>query len=187
MIDAMRRAMGPLARSIGMMVGRGVVQVVDDAGGCQLVQLSLLYNELRDQVERMQEYGFTSNPLPGAEAVMVCVGGERAHGLIVALGDRRFRLKALQPGEVALYTDEGDKIVLKREHNIEIDTGTLTVNATTKVIFNTPRAEFTGDVIDQTGSGNAHTVAVMRQIHNNHLHPGVQVGGGNTAVTLQTM
>jgi phage gp45-like len=48
------------------------------------------------------------------------VGGDRNNGVVVAVGDRKFRLKGLQGGEVAMYTDEGDIIIMKRGHNIKV-------------------------------------------------------------------
>ncbi|WP_431477838.1 phage baseplate assembly protein domain-containing protein [Massilia eburnea] len=58
--------------------------------------------------------GFTSVPKPGAEGVVVFVGGNRDHGLVIAVEDRRFRLKGLASGEVAIYDDQGQKVHLTR-------------------------------------------------------------------------
>lgn len=51
---------------------------------------------------------------------MTFLGGNRAQGLAVKVDDRRYRLKGLACGEVALYTDEGDKIHLERGNLIVI-------------------------------------------------------------------
>ncbi len=185
MIDQMQRMMAPIHRRIMLAIGRAVLNAVSDGGKVQLVQASLLDDETRDKVERMAEYGFTSVPLAGAQAVVVCVGGERGHGVVIATGDARHRLSGLQPGEVALYTDEGDKIVLKRGKLIEIETNTLVVKAATKVRFETPRVESTGDMIDNVSTGNARTMKGMRDTYNTHTHPGDS--GGTTNVPNQGM
>lgn len=69
--------------------------------------------------EYIQHYGFTSRPLPGAEMVIIRDGNQY---IAIASDDRRYRL-AVEDGEVALYTDEGDKIHLKRDNTIEIVSG----------------------------------------------------------------
>lgn len=170
MIDQINRLLAPIQRRAMLMIGRCVLNAVSDGAPVQLVQLSGLADEVRDKVERMAEYGFTSVPLPGAKGVAVFVGGERGHGVVIATGDSRYRLQELEPGEVALYTDEGDKIVLKRGRVIEVTTDTLVVKATTKVRFETPLVEATGDMID-TAATNTRTMKGMRDRYNIHTHP----------------
>ena len=116
------------------MVARGVVSLVNDGLKLQGVQLAILDGEIRE-AERFQQYGFTSVPLPGAEAVVVFVGGRRDHGLVVAVDDRRYRKKGLLPGEVALYNQGGLSIVL-RTTGIEINAaGALPIILNGKVVF----------------------------------------------------
>lgn len=69
---------GPLRRRIANAIGRAVIRLVDDAAHTQLLQLTALADETHDRVERYQEYGFTSRPHPGAHAVLVALGGNRA-------------------------------------------------------------------------------------------------------------
>jgi len=118
MSDVLRlisKAVKPLRDRVMLMVARGVVRAVNDAGGLQLLQLDLLADELRDKVERIQNYGLTSHPHPGAVAAVVFVGGNRDHGLAIAVDDRRYRLVGLAEGEVALYDDLGQVVHLKRK------------------------------------------------------------------------
>lgn len=105
--EMQRRVMNALARAV-------VTQVLDE-GGLQRLQVSLLTDETKDGVERFQQYGLTSHPHDGAEAVTLFVGGNRDHALVIAVDDRRYRLKGLKAGEVALYDDQGQKIVLHRD------------------------------------------------------------------------
>lgn len=114
------KIMHPLRQRVANMVARGNLERVDDAKKMQLVQLSLLESETRDEVERVQNYGFTSVPEQGAEAAVVFVGGKRDHGLVVAIDDRRYRVKNLESGEVAVYDKSGSKIVLKANGDIEL-------------------------------------------------------------------
>lgn len=129
--------LAPLRRRVAHIVERAVVHLVNDALKMQGLQIGVLADEELDRVERFQEYGFTSHPHPGAEAIVVALGGTRNRAVVVAVDDRRYRLVGLAAGEVALYSDEGDKIVLKRGNVIEI-------TAATKVQLATPSVNTTG-------------------------------------------
>lgn len=100
------------------MISRGVVKVVNDSLKCQGLQVALLSDELQDDVERFQEYGFTSTPFTDAEALFLSVGGNRAHGIVVCVTDRRYRPKDLNAGDVCLYTDKGERVYLDRVNDI---------------------------------------------------------------------
>ena len=120
--DDFNRMLAPLTQRVRLMVARAVVRLVDSSRRVQAAQVGLLKGEARDSVEMFEHYGFTSCPLPGMEAAVMFVGGDRSSGVIVAVGDRMFRLQGLQPGEVALYTDEGDSLVFKRGRTVELTT-----------------------------------------------------------------
>lgn len=149
-----RKLLKPLRDAISNLVSRAVVNRVDDARKVQELQLDVLAEETRDGVERFQEYGFTSVPLEGAEAVVLFVGGRRDHGLAVAVDDRRHRPTGLQPGEVAVYTDQGDKVIIKRG-------GTIEVTASTKVKVDAPLVELAGNA-DAVAKGAQLNAAVAQ-------------------------
>lgn len=115
-MELVRKYVSPIRQRIALMVGRGVVKVVYDGtvSSLQAVQVTLLAEEVRDKVERLQNYGFTSNPKAGAECVVVFPAGDRGHGVIIAVDDRRYRVTGLAPGESAHYSDEGDFAAFKR-------------------------------------------------------------------------
>lgn len=161
MLKAIRQLLRPLATQVANLVARGVVRLADDSAKLQLLQVTVGPGETRDRLEHLQAYGFTSVPLAGAEVVVLFPGGRRDHGLVVASGDRRHRLAGLQPGEVALYTDEGDAIVLKRGSLIEIGRGGPTQPAALATALRTEL-----DAI-WTALGA-------------HVHPGVTAGGATT-------
>lgn len=116
----------PINRKLRQLVSRAVIKLVNDGLKLQELQIVGLSGETLDGVERFQEYGFTSNPKAGAEAITLSVGGNRSHTVIVAVDDRRYRLKGLESGEVALYDDLGQKIVLKRDR-IEVESPKVVV------------------------------------------------------------
>lgn len=191
MMTTFNKLVDPLRRRVRLMIGRAVLAAAaDDSKGIQLVQVKLLDGEVGDGVERMQNYGYTSVPKAGAEGVMVCVSGDRNHGIVVVMDDRRYRLKNLQPGEVAMYTDEGDTIVMKRGRKIEVTAGAevkvtapiVKVEASTKVTLTSPLVEMTqnlsvGGSVMVVGDVTADGISLA-----NHVHGGVVAGGSNTGV-----
>lgn len=112
----------PIANRVANSIARAVVQLVDDGKKLQLMQLGALAGETIDGAEHHQPYGFSSVPLPGAEAVVTFPNGDRSHPLVVAVSDRRHRPTGGAAGEVVLYTDEGDTVRLGRGHVIALAT-----------------------------------------------------------------
>jgi len=163
MRETMARLLSPIWRRLRLIVSRGVVRRSDDGSRLQVVQLGLLAGETAE-MERFQQYGFTCRPLDGAEAIAVAVGGSRGHLVAVAVDDRRHRMKGLSTGEVALYTDEGDYIHMKRGRIVEVTAGaaikvtapsitaecdTAQVNASESVTLTTPQVTITGQLTVQ--------------------------------------
>lgn len=186
MIRTAQKIMEPLRRRVRLMVFRGVINIVNDGLKEQGLQIGLLGGETLDNVERYQEYGYSSVPHSGCECVGISLGGNRNHGIVIATGDRRYRLKGLQSGEVALYTDEGDYIKLGRGRVVEIDTDTLLVKAATKIRFETPRLENTGEIVDRCDA-DGKSMEYMRATYDPHTHPENNQTGGNTGTPDQTM
>ncbi len=206
-----RKFIDPLKRRILLAISRAVVETIKDDEGIQKIQASLLADEVQDDMERFQNYGFTSHPHKGSEGIAVFPGGDRSHGILIVVDNRQYRLKGLQEGEVALYTDEGDYIKLKRGNEIEIVTHTLTVNATSAVQITTPsfnvtapNSNFVGNVgiagslsmlnsnggsgdINAAGQVSDHKGSMdqMRGIYDGHNHNDPQ--GGATGGPNQSM
>lgn len=108
---AIQNAISPVRRKMRRMVSRAIIKIVDDSFKAQSLQVTLFSDEVRDDVERFQEYGFTSVPVEGCEALFLAVNGDRDHGVVVATADREFRPKDLSPGDVALYDkDNGIRV-----------------------------------------------------------------------------
>lgn len=121
---------------------RGIVKSVIE-GVIKLFAATGRPGETLHNREYFQHYGFTSRPLAGAEIIILREGN---HIIAVASDDRRFRL-AVADGEVALYTDEGDKIHLKRNKIIEVVSGgKLIANVANEVDVTTKTAKVTASV-----------------------------------------
>lgn len=142
-----------------------------------------------DDREYLQHYGYTSRPLPGAEGILIREGN---HIVMIASDDRRYRIR-LEAGEVALYTDEGDKVHLKRNREIEVVGGNkITVTTQVATITASTSATVTSPVINLGGDRAGLQALVDERVlalFNGHTHSGVQAGSGNsgapnTALTL---
>lgn len=141
---------------------RVVTGSTDSTTKVQMLQLTGLAGEKLDGAEYFQHYGFTSNPLAGSMGIAIPLNGATSHTVIVATEHGAYRLTSLKPGEVALYTDEGTSIVLKRGKIVEttcdvyrVKCKTYEVDAEESADFTTPQLTASEQVI-ATGkiSGN---------------------------------
>lgn len=167
--------MGNPLRDLGarvmMMFARGVLRGVNDTNGRQQLQVELLKNEVRDDVEHMQNYGFTSHPL-GGDVAVAFLGGNREQGIVLVVDDRRYRL-SLEPGEVAIYDDQGNKVELLRDM--------IKVTAVAKIQVDAPVGVLNIDQLDINGSSLKHN---GKNIGSTHQHGGVMAGSGNSGVPI---
>lgn len=157
----------PLSTRLRLAISRAIIRLVDDSLKEQRVQLDILAGETRF-AERYQHYGFTSHPHKDSEAIVLSINGSRDHLVVVADGDRRYRLKNLADGEVAIYDDQGQCVHLKRDG--------IYIISSQKLMVSSPNTEFTGNV-NVNGSLQASSVAdqagtmqVMRTTYNGHHH-----------------
>jgi phage baseplate assembly protein V len=124
-----KKMLAPIERRVMNMVARGVIERILDDQGLQVHQVSLMAGEVKDNAERVQQYGFTSFPLLGSECVVIFPFGNRDHPLVISTDNRGARLRNLDEGDSALYTGQGNyirmqyedgKIYLDAPHNIII-------------------------------------------------------------------
>lgn len=117
----MNRWLKPLRDRVLTMFTRGLIDSVDDTKPMQLVKVSMLDNELKEDVEHLHPYGLSSNcPTDGSETVIGCISGDRDSAVAVVVGNSTYRVKNLASGEVCLYSKFGQTIMLKEDGSIEI-------------------------------------------------------------------
>lgn len=117
--------------SLSTVLSRYTVIFTDHVRKLQRLQIRALAGEVLDGVEVLEQYGVTSVPLPGASGVAVFFGGDRSHGVAFPPNDKRYRPTDLEPGDVAIYTDEGARITLRRGRVIEVECDVYRVKAKT--------------------------------------------------------
>jgi phage baseplate assembly protein V len=135
-----------LQRKIQLLVSRAVVNIVTDSLKQQNMQINLLDGETADDVERFQNYGHTSVPPTGSEAIVLSVGGKRQHLVAVVVDSKSSRLKDLKSGDSALYHLDGHYLLLTEEQLVNLVCKNLHAKADEKILFETQQTQFTGNV-----------------------------------------
>ena len=162
----------------------GTIKLVKNALKTPTLQVELTKGFVVDDVRYVEPYGFTSHPINGAECLVLNMDGCGDKPVALVAGGRLYRLQTLKPGEIALYTDEGDCLVFKRGQNVELKTKTFTVTAETTNISGDlnvgKNITSGGEITDKTSS-----MTSMRETYNAHNHTGN--AGAPTSAPEQTM
>lgn len=141
-------------------------------------QLSLEGGEVRDEIEHMEPYGFTSRPhVDGqTDALALFLDDSRSLGVVICVADRRYRVTNLKAGEVCLFDDLGRKVHLKRE-GILIDgaSSPITINTSASVTVNA-----SSSVNVNTGNVNINASETTISGHVT-INGGLNVSGGSGA------
>ncbi|MFT4271275.1 MAG: phage baseplate assembly protein V [Pantoea sp.] len=175
-----------LSRALSNLLARAVVSGINTAQKCQMLQIRMPGNEGKSDIEHLEPYGFTAAPLEGAEAVAAYFDGDRSHGVVLVVADRRYRLKGLEGGEVAIYDDQGQSVTLKRAGIVVNGGGNpITFTNATKARFEMD-IEATGNIKDNCDSDGL-AMSAMRLTYNGHTHEENGDGGGTTDAATQKM
>lgn len=137
-------------RRLQLLVAQGVATLVGD----RVVQAIALDEEVV-KAQRVEPYGLSYMPKPGAQVYMLFPSGDRAQGLALIVGDRRYQV-ALESGEVALHDDDGNMVKLGRG-------GVITIKASGSVDIQSP-------VLRHNGVN----------VGSDHKHSGVRSGADST-------
>jgi phage baseplate assembly protein V len=156
---------------------RVVTSSTDSTTKVQMLQLSGLAGEKLDGAEYFQHYGLTSNPPAGCMGIAVPLNGATSHTVIVATEHGTYRLKELSPGEVALYTDEGASVVLKRGKIIEATCDVYRVKCKTYEV----QAEESADFTTPTLTASQEVIATGKISGNG----GMAIKGGDGGATAE--
>ncbi|RLM05038.1 phage baseplate protein [Gibbsiella quercinecans] len=160
----MARTIGAIGRRLRLMVDRAVVRIVTDSLGRQNLQVQSLADETNDNVERFQNYGLTTVPPVGSEAIVIAVGGRRSGLVAIAVEDKKSRPKGLDPGDVCVYHSEGHTITLKKDGVIEVRGKTVNLVAEES-------CDIVSKLINVTGPTNfSEDIQVKGKSFLDHIH-----------------
>ncbi len=172
------RSLNTILRRIRLLVRLAKLVRSDSSQAVQIVQVKPGKDETLTDIQHAEPYGYTSRPHDGAEVLVLSLGGNSSHSIALQIGDRRYRLKGLEKGEAAIYTDQGDKVHIKRG-------GTIEVVASTKLEVSSPLATFSQDVqiagdLDVTGNSTANdhiSSGVSGKSHDHDINSGSSAPG----------
>lgn len=176
-------ALRRLWRRVQLVIGRGRVTFSDDTGNVQRHQVRLGSLEVRDNTARLAEFGFTSRPPVGSDVVVLFAAGDRTNAVVIATGHQETRPKGLKEGETQVYDQWGKYVYFTQDGGIVVEAKgtpvtvnnatTVTINASEKVLMNTPLLEVTGDI--KAGgdvTDQVRSMAADREIYDGHTHNG---------------
>lgn len=116
LISALRR----LRVRVDAMVARAVIERVNDTLKTQRLQLTIIKDEVEDDVEHFQPYGLSFVPPEGAEALALAVGGARSHTIAICAQHPDKRPKNGAAGTGGLYTDGSWRVFIDASGNVLI-------------------------------------------------------------------
>lgn len=99
-----RNLLRPLETRVANMVKRAIVERVLDDQAVQLVQLTMLEDDVQDRVEHMQPYGLSFVVPAGSEGVALAVQGAGSNRVLLCPSKRGDRPKGVRPGEGGIYS-----------------------------------------------------------------------------------
>ena len=91
---------------------RGKIARTDAGGGVQRTQIEGLDGETVQALEHAEQFGFTAHPPAGSDCIVLPLGGQTSHGIVVNTCNGAYRITNLQEGETAVYNADGAKVVL---------------------------------------------------------------------------
>ncbi|TKI08669.1 phage baseplate assembly protein V [Martelella alba] len=158
---------------------RGRLTRVNSALKIQQVQLNGFAGEQLQDAEMFQHFGFTSCPPAGTQCIILPLGGQTSHSIIIATENDTLRIAQLASGETAIYSAEGAYVAIKKGRVVDVDcdeyhvkckkytveSEDYNVAATNGAEFDTPLLKGTQEIAD-----GKSTIDEIRAIYDEHTH-----------------
>ncbi|QLU50426.1 phage baseplate assembly protein [Citrobacter sp. RHBSTW-00696] len=176
---------------ISGMLGIGRITSQKDSGEIQQAQYQTPLEVA--SAPRMADFGFSSGLPVGTDVVIAFIGGDRSSPVIIASNHQGYRRTGLNEGETAIYNKWAMEVLLTEKgvfidakgKDVEVNNATnVTINASERILANTPVLKCTGDIIDNCES-NTRTLKELRDAHNDHDHVVKNVQKGNDDATSE--
>lgn len=127
MINIIKNVTAPLARRISLVTSKCVLNIINDKTETQSAQAEFFTEEVFDDAEVWQNYGFTSAPPKGTEGIALFAGGERVDPLIIATECKGKRFKDLNEGDTSVYSTAGNYIRVNADNSINIKSNKILI------------------------------------------------------------
>lgn len=184
-----------LQRRILSMVGRGRVTTVDDTKSVQRHQVDFGPTtgggslDIHDNIPVAHFFGFSSNPPPGADVIVLFVGGDRNKPVVIGHNHQKFRHGNLSSGDSVQFDSRGayawltptGLVVDAAGGNVTIQNAVhVHVTASADITLTAPTVAVQGNLtVSGATTGTGAGVFQGTNVHT-HTHGGVTTGGGNT-------
>lgn len=164
-----------LMRKINNFFARGKLLDMDLTPKVPTAKVGLMADEVMDSLEFPQTYGFKSAPpkTDTAEVITAHFGGNRNHGTILKIFDRKLMPNDLNEGDVTLYGLHNERIMIDADGNILLNNaniaitldndGSMTLASNTTIKLDAPTVtiegnlQINGDLVT-TGTINGVTI-----------------------------
>lgn len=119
-----------LMRKMNNFLSRGKLLDFNNESKVPLLKVGLMANEIYDGLEFPQQFGIKSYPPKDSEVITAHFGGNRSHGTILNVFDRKLMPDDLEEGEVCLYNSDAGRILIDKDSKIILKNGgaTLTID-----------------------------------------------------------
>ncbi|HAS6672783.1 phage baseplate assembly protein [Vibrio parahaemolyticus] len=139
----LEKMLSPIKRRIIGMLSRSIVTGIVEDLQRQNLQVSINAGESCDSIERFQNYGLSSYPTAGSEAILAALGGNLGNLVAIAVEDKKVRPKG-ELGDVFLYHLEGHKIRLTKDGKIIITSNEVIFEAANSLTIISPETLIQG-------------------------------------------
>lgn len=133
----------PLRRRVYSMLGRALVTGVIEGLQRQNLQLRIENDESADNIERFQNYGMTSYPPIGSEAIVMALKGSLDQRVAIAVEKKDLRPKG-EPNDVFVYHAEGHQIRLTSNGQIIVTATDVILEAASSFTIISPETLIQG-------------------------------------------
>lgn len=131
-----------IRRQLSSLVRAEVVDVVEDISR-QALQVIIENDEGGDNIERFQNYGFSSVPPKGSEAILAALKSNLAQRIALAVEKKELRPKG-DPLDVFVYHAEGHHLRLTKDGKLFISVTDAILDATNSLTIISPQTLIEG-------------------------------------------
>ncbi len=124
---------------------RATLAATSDNEGSQKHQVQLLADEVKDNIEHFQPFGFSSIAPAGSETAIIFMGGNRDHAISFGSDNKKYRPKGGANGDTVVYDINGNVVNLTASKIIIQHSAEVTIIAP-KTIVESPEIELNGNV-----------------------------------------
>ncbi len=111
-IRAFQRLLTPITVRIRRIIVGAIIKAVNDETDLQNMQIKTIGQAVYNNVEVFGQYGIACNPPLDLDAIAVERNGKY---IVIAVGDRKYRIKCLESGDVCVYDMRNQMVKLSKD------------------------------------------------------------------------